>query len=424
MAYDWSLEVADSSGSVGTYLSLVLDGDNNPCISYLDIGNNDLKFAARIDSVWNIETVDSTGIVGKYTSLSIDTSGRKNIAYYDDGKNALKYAGWLEPLFTWDFQIIENTSTSDYRVCMLINSEGYAEVSFYDSNDDDLVHAIRDSLGWQTQIIDSVGNVGKFACFAIDSEGRRAWSYYDDIKGALKYAGWIEPLFVWDFETVDDVSIDNYTIDMIFNPSGEIEMSYYDSDNGDLRHVAKVGSEWIVQVVDSVGDVGAYSSLATDTSGNRSIAYRDAGLQQLKYAGSLAPKYDWIFEVVDDSGDVGLYPSITLDSLGSLAISYYDLGNGDLKFAVRDSVSWNCQLVDSSGNVGEYSSLLYDANEPKWAVSYYDYTNEDLKYAESTLVIVPIPTLSEWGMLILALLLVVMGTVAIIRRQKAAVKAR
>jgi len=422
MAYDWSIEVVDNSGTVGLYPSLCFDNSGNIYISYQDGGKADLKLAALVDSVWNIEVVDSVGYLGKYSTIKIDSLGNRNIAYYHEGIGALKYAGWIEPLFQWDFQVIDNASTSDYRPCMLINSDGYVEVSYYESTGHNLVRSIQDSSGWQTQVIDSIGNVGQFACFAIDSAGRPGWSYHDVINHSLKYAGWIEPLFNWAFETADNVSTSGYTIDMIFNLSGEIEMSYYDSDNGDLRHVAKAGAEWTAQVVDSVGDVGAYSSLAMDSSGNRNISYYDVDIHQLKYAGRLASKYEWIFEVVDDSGNVGPYPSITLDSLGLPAISYYDMGNGDLKFAVRDSMSWNCQVVDTTGDVGKYSSVTFDPNEPKWAISYFDDTDNDLKYAESTEVVVAIPTLSEWGMLILALLLLAAGTVGILRRKKAAVK--
>ncbi len=321
MAYDWTIEAVDNSGSVGTYPSVTFDNEGNPNISYYDAGNDDLKLAALIDSTWNIEIVDSAGYVGMHSSIEIDSSGRINIVYYDESLMALKYAGWIEPLFQWESQIVDNRPTSGYTVYMLLNSAGYVELSYYNSSSDDLIHAIQDSAGWQTQIIDSVGNVGQYSSFALDSTDGRCWSYYDSDYGALKYAGWIEPLFDWEFETVDNVPTSGYTIDMIFNLSGNVEMSYYDSGNDNLKHVVKVGTEWIAQVVDSVGDVGMYSSLAMDSSGNRGISYYDAGLQQLKYAGRLAPKYEWIFEVVDDSGDVGLYPSITFDSLGSPSLS-------------------------------------------------------------------------------------------------------
>jgi hypothetical protein len=39
-------------------------------------------------------------------------------------------------------------------------------------------------------------------------------------------------------------------------------------------------------------------------------------------------------------------------------------------------------------------------------------------------VVTPVPTLSEWGMLIMALLLLAAGTTAIVRRKKAAFKTR
>lgn len=420
MAYDWTIEVVDNNGTVGTFPSLCFDGSGNLYISYSDDGNDNLKVATLIDTVWNIEMVDSAGYVGKYSTIEIDSLGNKNIAYYNESVGAVKYAGWIEPAFRWDYQTVDGVATIIYKSCMTLNPAGYVELCYYNLNRSDLIHAVQDSAGWQTQTIDSVGNVGKFSSLFLDSAGRRCWSYYDESYGALKYAGWKDPLFDWGLEIADNISTSGYTIDMIFNLSGNVEMSYYSSGNGDLKHVVRSGSGWDAQVVDSVGNVGMYSSLVMDSSGNRGISYYDAGLFQLKYAGKQAPKYDWILEVVDNNGNVGTFPSICFDSLGFPAVSYYDAGNGNLKFAVRDSVSWNCQVVDSTGDVGKFSSLVFDTNEPKWAISYYDETDFDLKYAESTLIVVPIPALSEWGLLVLALLLLAAGTVAVVRRRKSA----
>ena len=61
------------------------------------------------------------------------------------------------------------------------------------------------------------------------------------------------------------------------------------------------------------------------------MSYLDPVDRNLKYA--YRDSSGWHIEVVDTAGDVGWYTSIELDSLGLPHISYYDWTNGDLKYA-------------------------------------------------------------------------------------------
>ncbi len=126
---------------------------------------------------------------------------------------------------------------------------------------------------------------------------------------------------------------------------------------------------WQIEIVDSSGDVGYYTSLEIDSYDDPCIAYCDqTTLKYAKWNGS-----SWNIENVDS---VGSHCSLVLNSLDNPHISYSDQSFGTLKYARWNGFDWLTEVVDPSGDVGGYTSLaLSSTDEPR--IAYMKFANLD-----------------------------------------------
>jgi hypothetical protein len=352
----WVIQTVDSAGDVGINTSIATDSNNKVHISYYDATNDDLKYATNASGSWVTETVDNAAYAGWFTSIATDSNNNVHISYLFM-PTYLKYAtnasgSWVTE--TVDYAQTVPEPSSEYT-SIAIDPYNKVHISYYDVGY--LKYATGYPSGpWDIQTVDSVGGMG--TSIAIDSYNKVHISYYD-FGGDLKYATGY-PSGPWDIQTVDSsvyVLLYFYSIvntSVATDSNNKVHISYYDATNGNLKYATNASGSWVIQTVDSAGDVGGYTSIATDSNNKVHISYYDATNHDLKYTTNASGS--WITQTVDSAGDVGINTSIATDSNNKVHISYYDATNGDLKYATNDVPDTTAPTTTASPAGGTYSS--------------------------------------------------------------------
>ncbi len=301
-----SITAPDTTGNVGDFTSLVLDGSGNPVVSYRDKTNLDLKVLhcgnPNCTSGNTITSPDTGGDVGWWSPLVLDANGYPVISYYDNTNFYLKVLHCDDANCSGDesgniSSPVSGLWAGEY-LSLALDSNGNPVVIYHQPlvglkvlHCDDPKCA-GDESG-NVSLPDAGGRVGESTSLALDSSGNPVVSYGE--------------------------SYPNYDLKMLH--CDDADCAGDESGN--------------ISAPDTGGWVGITTSLALDGSGNPVVSYYDATNLDLKVLHCDDPKCagdeSGNISAPDTGGDVGRETSLVLDGSGDPVVSYYDTTNGDLK---------------------------------------------------------------------------------------------
>jgi predicted regulator of Ras-like GTPase activity (Roadblock/LC7/MglB family) len=344
------------AGETGRTTSIAVGADGIPIIAFeSDAGDLSRLYVfkcanAACTGTATITNVDPGNNVGGNLSIAIGADGLPIISYWHNTARALKVAKCANPACT-----------------------GAAIV---------------------TTVDDPVNEVGFSSSIAIGTDGLPVISYLDTTAGALKVARCANPACTG-AATITTVEDPTNTVgansDIVIGTDGLPVISYVDTTAGALKvarcaNPACTGAATITTVHDPSGAVGR-TSITLDASGLPAISYYDAAPQDLRLARCANPACTGsaILSIIDSTGNAGAESSIATLPDGRLVFAYSDLTTGSLKVANCTISGGACTrrvnaVVDSETGhiIGRYASIAI-GNDGLPVISYIDDTRVDVR---------------------------------------------
>jgi hypothetical protein len=349
--------VVDPGGNVGKFTSIAVNAAGEARVSYYDIDNKALKFAAQAGAAWQIHTVETgasagtNGDVGRYTSLVIDGDGKPAIAYFQvaggaDGKKTavrLARAKNANPASEADWDI-EDIDSASLPAGPALPCGGCAT--------------------GQTCVNDSPAR-----CVAPTSDCNPGCANAKACVSGRCIAKVNPPL-----PPLDDVPWGVGVMPSLAHLQGAFYLSYYDRNKGNLKAaIRRPDGTKTIAIIDGekngadTGDVGAFSSIAVDSGGRLGIAYSDVAGRELRFysgrelTGGTIETVDTGLAGPGTKDFVGADASLAFTAQGIPLIAYHDSSQNDLRYARRISQgSWSIDTVLSQGAHGFFADMAID----------------------------------------------------------------
>ncbi len=372
------------TGSTGDTLSTEPVADSQPTTSSItdtttgDSTTSPPAATSQIADGWTITRV-GTGIK---PALALDASGQPAIAWLveelDEGfvSYAAAAEGWSED------RLVEGYFYGP--IGLAFDPDGNPHIAYHDHQATtfepdlgDLSHAVRQDGTWALEPATDDGHDGWDSTIAIGPDGtvRAAGidpQQFDRTDGVEYYE--LGP-GGWEVTAIGSGPIEyEWNVSLAVSDAGVVGLSYFDNNSADLIYAQLADGSWDLEVVDSDGDVGRFSSLAFDADSNPHLSYYDVD-GTVRYAAKAGEA--WSIEEVGRLDDVEIafagarrITAIDIDSSGSPQVVFGD--RSVVRHATRTAAGWETTDVFSASDqpLGQLVSFALGSDDTPHVATY------------------------------------------------------
>jgi hypothetical protein len=338
--YVWNDEILDSGAQVGQGVSVAMDQVGRPHIAYMNMTLNHLKYATLVNGIWMISPVDVPGIVPTHGhSIAIDPLGKPHIAYSDYSARKIMYATYNGS--SWTAEAVADDPAAgvddlEKYISLAISTDGVPHISFYSQSDLDLKHAYQAGATWVVEEVDKLnpGITGIYNALALDSLGRPHISYQDNSNQRLMYAYWNGSS--WIKMVADNEYTTGMNTSIAIDSGNHPHICYSDYVGFYLKYAYYDGSTWSTTTLtpntrDLPDSRQPVCSIKIGIGDVPTISYFDRLSRHLMLTRRVGST--WVTETLDAVGDNGEHNSMGLFN-GVPYIGYYGSSTKDLMFVM------------------------------------------------------------------------------------------